>query len=288
MLPTINDVSDTSFWVAYYRALETERADALFRDPLARILIGDRGKTISESMGSMARYTQWSVVARTVIIDRFIQEQIDAGVDAIINLGSGLDTRPYRMSFPDGFEWVEVDHSNIIQHKSSLLSNQKPNCRLTRVALDLGNREDRREFFRTIVPNAKKVMILTEGVVVYLTPEHVAELSEDLQNQERFKLWITEYFDRRVYKYLQTTVRKAKMKNAPFQFYPDDWMSFFAKRGWVENERRYSGDIAAEFKRSQPMPWFVRLLMPVLPPSVKKQSREMAGYVLFQKADLRV
>jgi len=40
----IENVSDTAFWVAHYRAFETERADALFHDPLAGLLAGDRGK----------------------------------------------------------------------------------------------------------------------------------------------------------------------------------------------------------------------------------------------------
>jgi O-methyltransferase involved in polyketide biosynthesis len=46
----IGNVSDTAFWVAHHRALESERADALFRDPLAGILAGDRGRQIAKEM----------------------------------------------------------------------------------------------------------------------------------------------------------------------------------------------------------------------------------------------
>lgn len=279
----IQDVSDTSFWVAHYRAIETERIDALFQDPLARKLIGERGRQISDSMGTMSTYTQWSVVSRTVMIDRFIEEQIKEGVDAVINLGAGLDTRPYRMNLPTTLDWIEVDYPNIIHHKNETLRGHHANCRLVRVDLDLADREKRRDFFKNVVPAAQKVLILTEGVVIYLTPEHVTELAQDLFEQTRFKFWITEYFDRRVYKYLQTTVRRAKMQNAPFQFFPDDWLSFFANLGWVEKERRFSGDVAVEFKRQMPMPWFARFLMPLLPKKVKEQSRRMAGYVLFRR-----
>ena len=48
----IQDVTDTAFWVAYYRSLENERPDALFHDRLAKKLIGERGKKISESMST--------------------------------------------------------------------------------------------------------------------------------------------------------------------------------------------------------------------------------------------
>ena len=42
----IRNVSDTARWVAIYRAIESERADALFNDPFARRLGGERGEAI--------------------------------------------------------------------------------------------------------------------------------------------------------------------------------------------------------------------------------------------------
>src|SRR4051812_7004500 len=117
----IDNVSDTSFWVAYYRAKESDRKDALFQDPYAKALVGERGKRISDSMAGISRYTEWSVVSRTVIIDRFIQKSLNEGVDAVINLGAGLDARPYRMDLPSALQWIEVDYPNIIAHKSRVL-----------------------------------------------------------------------------------------------------------------------------------------------------------------------
>src|SRR5262245_61052111 len=90
----IDDVSDTAFWIAHYRGLETERPDALFRDPLAKLLAGDRGKQIAETM-PRANFTSWAVVMRTCMIDDFIRFAIAQGVDTVLNLGAGLDTRPY-------------------------------------------------------------------------------------------------------------------------------------------------------------------------------------------------
>ena len=54
----INDVSDTSFWVAYYRAKETQRTDALFQDRFAQLLIGERGERIAKHMAGISRYTE--------------------------------------------------------------------------------------------------------------------------------------------------------------------------------------------------------------------------------------
>jgi len=40
MSGSIEHVTDTAFWIASLRALESERPDALFRDPLAGLLAG--------------------------------------------------------------------------------------------------------------------------------------------------------------------------------------------------------------------------------------------------------
>src|SRR6266704_1678162 len=95
----IKDVSDTAFWIAYLRALESNRGDALFHDPFAAQLAGERGRKISEAMPT-SRIVGWTVALRTKIIDEFIAFAINGGVDTVFNLGAGLDTRPYRLSLP--------------------------------------------------------------------------------------------------------------------------------------------------------------------------------------------
>lgn len=280
----IHDVSDTAFWVAYYRAKETERADAIFKDPFAKSLVGNRGREIAEAMPEIGRYTEWSVVSRTVIIDRFIPDAVRNGVDAVINLGTGLDARPYRMNLPESLVWVEADYPGIIRHKNGLLAHERPRCRLSRHEVDLAVATERKRFLSSAAPEAKKVLILTEGVIPYLTPEQVSELAADLKSQPRFAYWITEYFNRRVYGVLKKSVRTKAMKNAPFQFYPDDWFGFFKATGWIEEETRYTGEVAVEFNRKPPMPRFAELLFPWFPKKVKEQAGRMTGYTLLKKA----
>ena len=110
----ISDVSETSLWVARYRAREAERPDALFRDPLAARLAGERGRAIAESIHA-SRYTGWSVVIRTVVIDAYIKELVRKGIDTVINLGAGLDARPYRLDLPPSLRWFEVDYPHMIE-----------------------------------------------------------------------------------------------------------------------------------------------------------------------------
>ena len=48
--PAVRNISDTARWVACFRALETQRPDALFRDPYAERLAGERGFEIANSL----------------------------------------------------------------------------------------------------------------------------------------------------------------------------------------------------------------------------------------------
>ena len=132
----VADVSETAHWVAVYRAEESERPDALFKDPWAGRLAGDRGHQIASQIGG-SQYVRWSVVTRTVVIDAFIRDRVASGVDAVLNLGAGLDTRPYRMSLPASLKWIEVDYPHMIDFKEGMLQGEKPTCQLERVRLDL-------------------------------------------------------------------------------------------------------------------------------------------------------
>ena len=73
--PLIRNISDTARLVAVYRAQETERPDAIFRDPFARRLAGERGEQIAKSM-PLGQDSSWSMVTRTFLIDVLVGEQV--------------------------------------------------------------------------------------------------------------------------------------------------------------------------------------------------------------------
>ena len=98
-----------------------------------------------------------------MIIDEFIQRGIASGVDAVLNLGAGLDTRPYRMDLPATLQWVEADFPNIIDYMNEKLAAHTPRCRLQRVAVDLANPEARSKFLAEVLPDAKKVLVHHRG-----------------------------------------------------------------------------------------------------------------------------
>jgi len=154
--PLIRDISDTARWVAVYRARETERPDAVFSDPFARALAGERGEQIARAM-PFAEQNAWSFIARTFAVDRQIARAVEGGVDLVINLAAGLDARPYRMALPASIRWVEVDLPEILDYKADVLAPHAPRCALERVPLDLSNADARRGLFDRLGRTAAQV-----------------------------------------------------------------------------------------------------------------------------------
>ena len=109
LMAIIEHISDTARWVAMYRAMETDRPDAHFRDPLARTLAGERGAAILRGMPD-GESTAWPMIVRTAVFDEMILKAIrERGVKVVVNLAAGLDARPYRLDLSSNLEWIEVD-----------------------------------------------------------------------------------------------------------------------------------------------------------------------------------
>lgn len=277
----IRHVSDTAVWVATFRARETDRPDALFRDPLARVLVGDEGEQIVTQMEEAAT-VGWSIVVRTCLIDDYLKQAIAQGVDAVLNLGAGLDTRPYRMELPSDLLWIEVDYPTTIELKQERLKNETPRCRLERVSMDLADRDSRRRLFSELQTRAKKVLVLTEGVLPYLSNESVLELARDLHAQSHFEFWIVDYWSKMFLERMRKSKTFTKLRNAPFLFNPPVWREFFEQAGWDVDQLRYTGNEARKLGRPAPFPFWLKLLALLMPAEQKKQIEQMSGYALLR------
>jgi len=279
----IAHVTDTAFWVATYRANESARPDALFRDPLAARLVEERGRDIAERIAG-GEQVAWVVVLRTLIIDDFIRQAIADGCDAVLNLGAGLDTRPYRLELPPSLRWIEVDFAGTIDFKNERLAGETPRCRLERRAVDLGDAAARRALLADVNASAQKVLVLTEGVVGYLANEEVAALAADLRAQPNFAWWVVEYVSSqfRRFERLLSYRRRKQMANAPLRFRPDDWLGFFAARGWTAKEIRYLVAEGEKHHRPPPVPRWMMLIVRIMSRS-RRQLRENYGFVLMER-----
>jgi methyltransferase (TIGR00027 family) len=280
--PLLRNVSDTALWVAVYRAEETERKDALFHDPYARRLAGPRGFELIEAMPKGRTYA-WSMVARTVLFDRYIADRLSRGTDVVLNLAAGLDARPYRMaSLPRNLTWVEVDLPDMIEYKTAVLKDETPACKLERLAADLSNPETRRKVFADVGARGKDVLVLTEGLLVYLAPDQVASLADDLAAVPSMRSWITDLASPGLLKLMRKTWGKTVQEaNAPFRFAPEEGPAYFEKHGWHVVKQDSSLREAANVKRLK----FPLTLFAMFPdPKAWKPRRIWGGTLLMERA----
>jgi methyltransferase (TIGR00027 family) len=265
--PLVRNVSDTALFAAIYRARETERADALFRDPFARRLAGERGEQIARSMPFSERAT-WAWVTRTYLFDQFILQQVAKGTDLVVNLAAGLDTRPYRMVLPAALKWVEVDLPGILAYKEEILGSEKPACTLDRIRLDLSDVAARCQLFAWLGGAAKTALIITEGLLIYLSNEEVASLAENLAAARSFQYWVLDVGSPGLVKMLKQHMGHQIGKGSiEFKFGPEEGPEFFTPRGWRPVDVRSTLKTAAALKRLNP---WLRLLA-LLPESKGKQ-----------------
>jgi methyltransferase (TIGR00027 family) len=223
-------VSDTARWVAVYRAWESARPDALFRDPFAERLAGEHGKAIAQLMPRQAR-SGWPLIVRTYLIDQLILRSIEEGCDCVINLAAGLDTRPYRMPLPASLQWIEVDFPAMIEEKQRLLGAETPVCRLSRYAADLADPVVRADLLDRIAGNSIKTLVVSEGLLVYLDEDVVRDLANDLMRQQNIHWWIFDLASPGLLKLMSTSMGQ-HLTHAPMKFAPADGVAFFEALGW--------------------------------------------------------
>jgi len=248
----ITHVSDTARWTALYRATESARTDALFRDPLAERLAGEQGRAIVAKTPLTSR-SGWWLVARTKIIDDAISKAIAGGCDRVLNLAAGLDTRPYRLDLPPEFEWIEADLPQMLEQKAELLADQVPHCRLTRSAVDLADPVAREAFFDKALDGATNALVLTEGLLMYLEDADVAALSDAL-NRPEVGWWMFDFGGPGLKRLMNKKV-DGLQQNAPFVFAPDNGLAYFEDLGWRVLESEYLMAAAKRFRRLPVFMW---------------------------------
>ncbi|MET9091438.1 SAM-dependent methyltransferase [Streptomyces cyaneofuscatus] len=171
-------VSYTAQWMAAARAQESEREDPLFVDPLARDLAAPRGFELIE------RYVGGGVLPFISIRTRFLDDAIKeivagGGIQQVVLIAAGMDTRAFRLDWPDGTELYEVDHAPLIAEKRRRLD-----------ALGAEPRTDRREVSADLTKEwlpaleaagfdrGRPTLWVAEGLTFFLTEEQAGGLLE--------------------------------------------------------------------------------------------------------------
>ncbi|OBA81174.1 SAM-dependent methyltransferase [Mycobacterium sp. 1164966.3] len=148
-------VGATALGVAAARAAETESATPLISDPFARVFIDAAGEglwnwfaspnlpdevvelepDLKPRMQGMVDY----MAARTAFFDQVFLDATRAGISQVVILAAGLDSRAWRLPWPDGVTVYELDQPRVLEFKASALAEHgaESTCNLVSVPVDL-------------------------------------------------------------------------------------------------------------------------------------------------------
>ncbi|MBW4604093.1 MAG: SAM-dependent methyltransferase [Calothrix sp. FI2-JRJ7] len=274
----MKNIADTAYLVAMYRALESERADALFHDPYARLLAGGKGAMLVEVLGEKEKITN-AIALRTRLIDEQIEKLVKYHkIDTVLNLAAGLDTRPYRLNLPASLRWVEVDFPEILVEKEQKLLQATPVCTLERIKLDITDAFLRKHLFAEITKNSKQALVITEGLLSYLPELQVASIAADIYEQSNLNWWLFELESAdTLQNYNKIYARKIfdqyfASGNKTLLFAPQEGTSFFQKYGWRVAESLSVWKELRRLKRQVKLAWLVEGLMKLNQADTQQQS----------------
>ncbi len=223
----------TARWMAAVRAAETQRADALVRDPWAATLAGAAGQAwlAARPPGSTT-----PIVLRTRYFDDFLARAAAAGLRQVVLLAAGLDTRAYRLPWPQGTILYELDQPPVVRHKEAVLAaaGAQPTCARRPVAADLTQPWEAHLVAAGFQPQ-EPACYLAEGFLFYLPTEQVVRILDAIAQRAAPGSWLG--FDIINRAMLASPITKAwvdmqAQAGAPWIGVLDDPVAFLADRGW--------------------------------------------------------
>ncbi len=178
--------SRTAEYVALFRAIEStlppERR--LFEDPYAKRFLGPRLALVAKlcslpgAPDIVSRFidyrwagTRSSAVARTRFIDDAIRTAVERGIEQLVILGAGFDSRAYRIDALKNVTVFEVDHPSTFARKQGLLRRALPGLpsRVRFVATDFQGADLGLAMNGAGCSKQVPTFILWEGVTPYLS-----------------------------------------------------------------------------------------------------------------------
>jgi methyltransferase (TIGR00027 family) len=181
-------VGSTALFVATARALEAQKPDPLAVDPYAELFCRAVGGDWADVLDGKAPHHPLKTRefgehfvnfqgARTRYFDDYFRRATEAGARQVVILAAGLDSRAYRLSWPDSTIIFELDRPQVLDFKREVLIGHgaQPRAERREVAVDL--REDWPQALRDHGFDAARPSAwIVEGLLIYLPAAAQEEL----------------------------------------------------------------------------------------------------------------
>jgi methyltransferase (TIGR00027 family) len=179
----LTGVSKTAVGVARIRAGESARPDRLFDDPYAAAFVAAMPQAYADEVarrrapGSLGAVLALHVVVRTRFYDDYLIAAAAAGCRQVVLVAAGLDTRAFRLDWPDGVRLFELDLPSVQAFKEPVLAQAGATPRCTRVVVEADLVTDwTARLTAAGFDRDQATAWLVEGLLVYLTGDDAARL----------------------------------------------------------------------------------------------------------------
>jgi nitronate monooxygenase len=233
-------VALTARWIAASRAVESERGDALFRDPLARDLAGSEGFAFRKAMGSgmsMPDDRDPHLAIRTRFFDDALMQWARAHPSPqIVMLAAGMDSRAFRLDWPHGTVLFEVDRPEVFDYKEPILARlgATPRCDRRIVRADLAG-DWTPALLETGFDPTRVAAVSAEGLVMYLEEADAIRLFQTLGRLLPPESWLgLDFVNKEMLTspYTAGLIQLLQKLGCPWHFGIANPESFFEQYGW--------------------------------------------------------
>jgi methyltransferase (TIGR00027 family) len=249
-----NGVAWTARLTAAVRALETERSDRLFGDPLAAMLAGAEALARLESRPSEARGNPFIPIRTRVFDDRLLRAANDGDIRQIVLLAAGFDSRAFRLRWPHGLTLWELDQSAVLDSKNAILASASatPTCERRTLGVDLASADWSNLLRADGYRIDERSAWLIEGLVYYIDKPSVGRIlatCASLAAPGSVLAMDCVSEDYLTSEYTESYVRGLARLGAPWLFGSNDPASLLAAHGWQADVILQPGDEGANFGR---------------------------------------
>ena len=180
--------SKTAEEVTLIRISESQKEEdkRICYDPLANHFISQgtleslrNNPEISKEKDVILRGVANSIAARVRYFDEFVEKCIIEGLEQLVILGAGYDTRAYRLEgIKENVKVFEIDHPSTQRVKIEKLKEIFGSIpvHVEYVPADLENQNFGEKLFKSGYDALKKTLFLMEGLTLYITPETVDDI----------------------------------------------------------------------------------------------------------------
>lgn len=245
----MEDISYTAQWTAAARYLETERAGgSLFDDPYARDLAEPRGFELLE------KYQGAGIVEYIAIRTRYMDDAVSRAVfgdliDQVVLVASGMDTRPYRLRWPDRVTVYELDHSALLTEKRGRLNRLQASAAVNVVEVSVDLADDWLPTLRGHgFDSSRPSLWVAEGLLFFLTEDQAGTLLDTMAAASAWASRLVVDLTSAAllhHPLTQGFLGALRADGTPWRFGTDDPITFLRDHGWVVEDLKQPGEPGA-------------------------------------------